>query len=165
MNPLRPCFKPEQFDAVVWNVARYSGDDSYATMRRLLPLIKPGGHLVVVSYNKYGRLAAATSRLSGSDHTRVAKHTVGEVLDWFDKAHLSFVRGVPALTFGRDDRGTLFAPSERGSRADHFWVQARQFIAPENNGSFLMVGRTPASSATAPEYVPAEEERLALSWR
>lgn len=57
MNLFRPCFRPEQFDVVLCNGVLHHTADPYGGFRGLLPLVKPGGHIVIGLYNTYGRLA------------------------------------------------------------------------------------------------------------
>jgi SAM-dependent methyltransferase len=56
MNLFRPCFKPEQFDVILCNGVLHHTSDPYGGFRGLLPLLKPGGHIVIGLYNKWGRL-------------------------------------------------------------------------------------------------------------
>jgi carbamoyltransferase len=56
MNLFRPCFKPGQFDVVLCNGVLHHTADPLGGFRGLVPLVKPGGHLVVGLYNRYGRL-------------------------------------------------------------------------------------------------------------
>jgi carbamoyltransferase len=62
MNLFRPCFKPEQFDVILCNGVLHHTADPYNGFRGLLPLLKPGGHIVIGLYNKYGRLATDARR-------------------------------------------------------------------------------------------------------
>ncbi len=82
-----------------------------------------------------------------------SKHTMGEVLRWFDEAGVDFVRGIPALR--PDDDGlegeSLFAPQPRGSTLDHGVVQAMQILAGQKEGGFfIMIGRKPEGSGNGP---------------
>jgi carbamoyltransferase len=62
MNLFRPCFKEEQFDVILCNGVLHHTADPYGGFRGLLPMLKPGGHIVIGLYNKYGRLATDTRR-------------------------------------------------------------------------------------------------------
>ncbi len=62
MNLFRPCFKPEQFDVILCNGVLHHTSDPYGGFRGLLPLLKPGGHIVIGLYNRYGRLMTDTRR-------------------------------------------------------------------------------------------------------
>ena len=79
-------------------------------------------------------------------HPHESTHTFGEVLDWFARTGLEFVRGVPS-TSGRDGDeafATLFDAGDPGSAWDHFRVQLRQIVAGNREGGFfIMIGRRP----------------------
>jgi SAM-dependent methyltransferase len=177
MNLFRPCFKPERFDVILCNGVLHHTNDPYGGFRQLVLLLKPGGHIVIGLYNRYGRLATdlrrTLLRLTGrhgdrldprtrsSDlsedkrrawladqyrHPHESKHTIGEVLDWFDGCRLEFVRGVPSLTADRNGRcnGSLFEATPRGSRWDHARAQLKQvFTGSREGGFFVMIGRRP----------------------
>ena len=171
MGPLRPCFKPQQFDVVLCSGMLQHSSDPLGAFKAIVPLVKPGGHIVVRLHNTYGRLATRLREkmFGGSKNPdcRESTHTIGEVLRWFDESNLEFIRGIPRVTLGGEDedRHNLFVPGPRGSAADHFWVQARQMATGgSGDGKFLMIGRKPAlpvGSAPAVHH----EERLALSWQ
>ncbi len=178
MNLFRPAFRPERFDVVLCNGVLHHTSDPHRGFRRLVSLVKPGGHLVVGLYNRYGRLATDLRRqlfrLSGGHarwidpvlrrgtlsaakrrswfadqyrHPHELKHAFGEVLGWFDRAGIEFVRGVPALRPEDDglEGPTLFAPQPRGDALERFLVQAGQIFAPgqREGGFFIMIGRKP----------------------
>jgi carbamoyltransferase len=56
MNLFRPCLKPAQFDVVLCNGVLHHTADPYGGFCGLVPLVKPGGHIIIGLYNKYGRL-------------------------------------------------------------------------------------------------------------
>jgi len=62
MNLFRPCFKPEQFDVILCNGVLHHTADPRGGFRALVPMLKPGGHIVIGLYNKYGRLATDSRR-------------------------------------------------------------------------------------------------------
>jgi SAM-dependent methyltransferase len=79
-----------------------------------------------------------------------SKHTIGELLDWFDHCGLEFVRGIPSVTPGGDGlgRGSLLDAKGRGTRLDHLLVQAREIITGSREGGvFVMIGRKPVRAA------------------
>jgi SAM-dependent methyltransferase len=101
-------------------------------------------------YLRTSRLSRAKRRAWFEDqyrHPHESTHTIGEVLEWFDRARLQFVRGVPSTTGDGDFDGGLLTPSRPGSRVDHARVQLRQIVAGNREGGFfLMIGRKPAAS-------------------
>ena len=179
MNLFRPCFQPEQFDAIVCNGVLHSTADPYGGFRCLLPLLKPGGHIVIGLYNRYGRLATdlrrqifrltrgraewldptlrsgpraeAKRRAWFADqylHPHESKHTISEILRWFDETGMEFVRGVPPFMPEPDLLlGTgLFEPRPRGSALDHFLVQSKEVLAGSREGGFFItIGRKPGA--------------------
>ena len=183
MNLFRPCFKPEQFDVVLCNGVLHHTSDPAGGFKSLVPLVRPGGHIVIGLYNTYGRLMTdlrrTVFRLTGGrgpwidpylrtglgaekrrawfadqyQHPHESKHTIGEVLDWFDAAGLEFVRGIPSVSAGEEaiDRTALFQPTPKGSKTDHFVSQAKQvFTGNREGGFFLMIARRPADSGRRP---------------
>ena len=149
MNLFRPCFKPNRFDVILCCGVLHHTADPLGGFRGLLPLLKPGGHIVVGLYNRYGRLLTdlrrQVFRLTGgrakwidpilrrkarSESQRRAwladqyrnphesKHTIGGILEWFDRTGVRFVHGIPSVTC-RDaplDRSDLFEPRPRPVR-------------------------------------------------
>ncbi len=83
-------------------------------------------------------------------HPHESKHTIGEVLEWFDQCGLEFVRGVPSVTPSGEGlgRGNLFQATDRGTPLDHFLVQAREIVTGNREGGFfIMIGRKPPAAA------------------
>jgi hypothetical protein len=86
-------------------------------------------------------------------HPHESKHTFDEVLEWFDRVGLKFVRGVPSLT--TDDtglkRGNLFEPTGEGTKLEHALIQAREIVTGNHEGGFfIMIARKPSRTG-APE--------------
>ena len=128
MNLFRPCFRPGQFDVVLCNGVLHHTSDPLGGFTSLVPLVRPGGHIIVGLYNRYGRMATnfrrAIFRATGNrarwldpylrtrigaekrrawfadqyQHPHESTHTIDEVLRWFDAAGLEFVRGIPPVT-------------------------------------------------------------------
>jgi len=85
-------------------------------------------------------------------HPHESKHTIGEVLDWFEEAGIEFVSGVPSVT--HDEMvlggGDLFRPSGPGTAWEHFCAQAKLiFTGGSEGGFFILIGRWPELSARA----------------
>ena len=89
-----------------------------------------------------------------------SKHTVREVLRWFDENGVRFVRGVPAVRFEDDglEGASLFEPQPRGSALDHLAVQLAQvFEGQREGGLFVMIGRKfdgPSATAGTESGIP-----------
>ena len=85
-------------------------------------------------------------------HPHESKHTMGEVLGWFDRNGLEFVNGVPSVTpFAPPlDGQNLFEPRPRGSAWDRFVVQTKEIVAGNREGGFfVMIARKPAGGGLA----------------
>lgn len=77
-------------------------------------------------------------------HPHESKHTMGEVLNWFDQNGFDFVNGVPKLrardSFGNKEK--LFEPASPGTALDRAWSQARMIITGNREGGFyIMIGK------------------------
>lgn len=87
-------------------------------------------------------------------HPHETKQTFGEVQEWFEKTGIEFVRGVPAMRPGDDGLGgtSLFEPQPKGTKLDHFLVQAMQIVAPgqKEGGFFIMIGKKPEAATANP---------------
>lgn len=73
-----------------------------------------------------------------------SKHTIGEVLNWFDQNGFEFVNGIPKLKMAEEfsEKEKLFESNQRGSWLDHFQVQADMLLTGSSNGGFfLMIGK------------------------
>jgi hypothetical protein len=77
-------------------------------------------------------------------HPHESKHTMGELLRWFDEAGFEFVNAVPKTrpldSFTSEER--LLEPAERGSALDHALAQGKLFFTGSREGGFyIMLGR------------------------
>ncbi len=77
-------------------------------------------------------------------HPHETKHTMGELLRWFDETGFEFVNAVPKTrpgdSFTSEER--LFEAAERGSSRDHALAQAKLFFTGSREGGFfIMIGR------------------------
>jgi SAM-dependent methyltransferase len=127
----RPPFAPATFDVVLCNGVLHHTHDPTAGLACLAALARPGGHVVVGLYHRYGRWLTDARRLlyRATDgrgqmldttgrglcddrrrawfadqyrHPHESKHTFGEVLAWFEHHGLSFVRALPPLRLADD---------------------------------------------------------------
>jgi len=113
-----------------------------------------------------GSRSKAQSRAWFADqyrHPHESKHTIGEVLQWFDHCGVEFIRGVPSTTPGPTswNRANLFEPEPRGTTLDHLLVQAREVVTGNREGGFfVMIGRRPgaATEAASPGALPGETQ-------
>jgi 2-polyprenyl-3-methyl-5-hydroxy-6-metoxy-1,4-benzoquinol methylase len=177
MNLFRLPLRPASFDVVICTGVLHHTADPHAGFRGLLPLVKPGGHVVVGLYNRFGRLKTRirrrlerwlgdgvaavdpyirSHRVQGDKrHAWVmdqyrnpheSLHTLDEVLGWFDRSGVRFVRSLPSAVFGAplelDYRRSLFEPAPRGSRSDRLLSQLQQMLTDTEGGLFVVIGAT-----------------------
>lgn len=179
MNLFRPCFRPRAFDLVLVKGVLMATSDPEGGLESVFELVKPGGHIIVGLYNRYGRFFTNVRRvifkLTGGRgqwldphlrnnlspekrrawyrdqyfHPREVQHSIGQVLGWFDRFGIEFVRGIPNVNaFEPDMTDNLFEQSDRGNTLDHFLVQARELCRrSQEGGFFLMIGRRPLESS------------------
>jgi len=125
MNLLKPAFRPGTFDVVMSLGVLHHTSDPFRGFSTLARLVRPGGHLVVGLYHRYGRLLTDARRvlfrLFGRRshlfdvnlrdrknerrrwawfkdqylHPHESKHTLGETLRWISACNLRFVKSVP----------------------------------------------------------------------
>jgi len=73
-----------------------------------------------------------------------SKHTIGEVLRWFNRCGFQFMNGIPKAvafeSFSQEEK--LFAKNPSGSKIDHFIVQTGMLLSGGREGGFFtMIGR------------------------
>ncbi len=76
MNLFRPSFAPGSFDVVLCNGVLLTTSDPRGGFESIARLVKPGGHIIIGSYNTYGRLAV--------DSRRVFFRITGGRMRWVD---------------------------------------------------------------------------------
>ena len=75
-----------------------------------------------------------------------SKHTLGEVLHWFERAGLEYINGIPkpSLLETFSEAEQLFRPHSMGGRLDRFLVQSAMLLnGGAEGGFFVTVGRKP----------------------
>ena len=73
-----------------------------------------------------------------------SKHTMGEVLTWFDQTGFEFVQSVPKLKAFEEfsENEALFEPNPRGNWLDHTMAQLFLVLTGSDSGGFfLMIGK------------------------
>jgi SAM-dependent methyltransferase len=63
MNLFRPAFEPESFDLVISNGVLLTTPDPFEGFRSIATLVRPGGHILIGLYHRYGRLITDFRRL------------------------------------------------------------------------------------------------------
>ena len=174
MNLFKPAFEPESFDAVISNGVLHHTSNPRLAFETISKLVKRGGYIIIGLYNSYGRLQTdarcllfkiTNNRFASVDpHLREkisdrkkrawfldqyknpheSKHTMDEVLQWFDSEGFEFMNGIPKLValdeFAENEE--LFTPHPRGTKMDHFLVQMKLvFTGGKEGGFFIMIGK------------------------
>jgi len=183
MNLFRPSFSPGSFDVVLCNGVLLTTLDPEAGFASIARLVKPGGHIVIGLYNRYGRfftnVRRVIFRITGGrgqwldpylrsfkldpekrrawyrdqyEHPHETQHSFGDVLRWFDRYGIEFVRGIPnPIPFEPPLADNLFEASRPGTAIDHFMVQSAELCrGSQEGGFFVMIGRRPPD-ARVPE--------------
>ena len=91
-----------------------------------------------------GELKKLTWFMDQYKNPHESKHTIGEVLRWFDETGFDFVKSIPKQkAFEKlSENEKLFRSDSRGNWLDHFFVQAQLlFSGSKEGGFFLMIGR------------------------
>lgn len=73
-----------------------------------------------------------------------SKHTIGEVLHWFEECGFEFCNSIPKATIGEPfaQNEQLFAPHPSGTQLDHFLIQFSLCISGgKEGGFFVMIGQ------------------------
>jgi hypothetical protein len=80
-------------------------------------------------------------------HPQETRHTVNQVLGWFDERGFDLAGAVPSIRLGQpfDPAGPLFGHARRGSRLEHWLVQISWLATISREGAlFDLIGRKPA---------------------
>jgi SAM-dependent methyltransferase len=172
-NLFRPPFAPESFDVVISNGVLHHTGDCAGGFRAIAALVKPGGAVAVGLYNRLGRLptlwlramiarfgqsaAVLDHRLRGRgevarreawymdqyQHPHETRHSMGELLGWFDNAGFDFTASIPTIgdtEFNEDI--AMFEPRPAGTRLDRLASELEMLLtAGRDGGLFVMIGR------------------------
>jgi SAM-dependent methyltransferase len=173
MNLFDPFFREHSFDVVISNGVLHHTGDAAAAFRSIQRLVKPGGYVVIGLYNWLGRLPTLWLRslvrtfgdfaalLDGRmrreqdrgrrqawlmdqyKHPHETKHSIDEVLDWFDQAGFDFMSCIPTIgdtEFTEDMQ--LFEPHPRGSYLDRLSTELELLLSGGvDGGLYIMIGR------------------------
>jgi 2-polyprenyl-3-methyl-5-hydroxy-6-metoxy-1,4-benzoquinol methylase len=176
MNLFRPCIRPGSMDLVISNGVLHHTADSKAAFMSIAPLVKPGGHIIVGLYNHIGRLRTdlrrALWRVFGDPvlfldphlrkplspdkrrawirdqyiHPVERKHSMSEVLGWFEEAGFSFVCSIPKIIGDFSGEERLFEPVSAGRQIDRLMAETEMLFSSYGGegGLFIVIGRRSA---------------------
>jgi SAM-dependent methyltransferase len=173
MNLFRPPFAPQSFDVVISNGVLHHTSDCAGAFRAIAPLVKPGGVIIVGLYNWLGRLptlwrrwliekvgdqaALLDHRLRGNGeaarqrawfmdqyrHPHETRHSIDEVLDWFDAADFAFTACIPTIGDTEfSDEARLFEPQSPRRYLDRVSTELEMLMTGgADGGLYVMIGR------------------------
>lgn len=147
-------------DLVICSGVLHHTPDPEGGFRAAVSLARPGGFVLVGLYNRYGRAllpllrrrhrAQSTDRrglawyADQHEHPHESRHTVGEVLGWFERAGLQYCAARPGVCPGVPP-DPLFGPGDPGSAAGRLLSQLSWMGRAADGGLFVLVGRRPAA--------------------
>src|SRR5712691_7524943 len=174
MNLFDPFFRQHGFDVVIADGVLYHTGDAAAAFRAIQELVKPGGHAVIGLYNRLGRLPTLWLRslvhtfgdfaalLDGRlrrerdpgrrkawlteqyRHPHETKHSIDEVMDWFERAGFDFVSCIPPIGDRElTEDAMLFEPQPKGTYLDRLSTELEMMLSggADGGGSYIMIGR------------------------
>jgi SAM-dependent methyltransferase len=168
-NLFHPCFADESMDVVISNGVLHHTANAKAGFQRLTRLVRPGGHILVGLYNRFGRLPTDARRLlrrrlgdatlfldghfrrtrAGAkrsawvldqyEHPHETKHGIHEVLDWFDESGVSFVSSIPKIDGFFSANEDLFRPQPTGRRIDQLICELEMLATGGAEGGLFIM--------------------------
>ena len=183
------------FDVVVSLGVLHHTPDPSAAFAKIVPLVRPGGMVVVGLYNAVARIPLRLRRLVARAtgyrvipfdpilrdrateperreawlrdqyrHPEEHRHTVGEVLRWFDRTDVDYIRAFPSALMHEDEEEAdhLFAP-QPDRWAPERWAAQVGWIGSlgHEGGLFVMVGRRRETGEPDRVTAGAEPETVA----
>lgn len=173
MNLFMPAIRPQSMDVVISNGVLHHTYDTRKAFASISRLVKPGGHFIVGLYDWIGRLRTdfrrlllktfgdkvlaldpqLRKRLSPEKrrawirdqyfHPLERKHSISEVIQWFNEEGFSFVSSIPKIlgTFGEDEQ--IFKPKSPGTSLDRVVAELGMLVSPSGGegGLFVCIGR------------------------
>jgi SAM-dependent methyltransferase len=173
MNLFDPFFREQCFDVVISNGVLHHTGDAALAFRSIQRLVKPGGHIVIGLYNWLGRMptlwlrslvhlfgdvaALLDSRMRREHdlgrrkawlmdqykHPHETKHSIDEVLHWFDQTGFDFMSCIPTIgdtDFTEDMK--LFESHPRGTYLDRLSSELEMLLSGGvEGGLYIMIGR------------------------
>jgi SAM-dependent methyltransferase len=173
MNLFDPFFREHAFDVVISNGVLHHTGDAASAFRSIQRLVKPGGYIVIGLYNWLGRLptlwlrslvqtfgdfaALLDSRMRREHdvprrrawlmdqyrHPHETKHSIDEVLGWFDQAGFDFTSCIPTIGDTEFTQVTkLFEPHAKGAYLDRLSTEIEMLLSGGvDGGLYIMIGR------------------------
>lgn len=171
MNIFNPIFKNNSFDVLISNGVLHHTHDPYKAFQSLLPLVKSEGLIIIGLYHKYSRiwtdirrnLFKISEKLVFLDEVLrdefisqekkdswfndqykndyESKHTILEVMEWFNKNNCQVLNVLPNL-ISKKDNNSLFYPRKYNSKTE---IILNEYLMTFNNikegGFFTIIGK------------------------
>jgi SAM-dependent methyltransferase len=173
INLFRPPFAEASFDIVLSNGVLHHTSDCAGAFRSISRLVKPGGFIIIGLYNwlgrlptlwrrrlidKFGRFGALLDyRLRDQSETarreawfmdqyknpHETKHSIDDVLAWFDATGYDFMSCVPTLGDTEfTDQLRVFEPHSPGRYLDRLSTELAMMLSGgADGGLYIMIGR------------------------
>jgi SAM-dependent methyltransferase len=173
INLFKPPFPEQSFDFVISLGVLHHTSDCAGAFRSIAQLVKPGGFVIVGLYNWLGRLPTLwrralidkfsqvgpllDHRLRGKGeaarreawfmdqyrHPHETRHSIDEVLRWFDSSGWDFMSCVPTIgDVEFSDEIRLFEPHACGRFLDRLSTEIEMLLTGgADGGLYVMIGR------------------------
>lgn len=173
MNLFVPAIRQASMDLVISNGVLHHTHDTRKAFMSIARLVKPGGFILVGLYNRIGRLRTdlrrALVRVFGQGvlvldphlrkdlspdkrrawirdqyfHPQERKHSISELIGWFEEANFSFVSSIPKIIGNFSAEENLFKPQAPGTPLDRTMAEIGMLLSHfgGEGGLFLCIGR------------------------
>jgi SAM-dependent methyltransferase len=173
MNLFYPAIAENSMDIVISNGVLHHTHDTRKAFESIARLVKPGGYILIGLYNKLGRLRTDLRRvlfrvfgekalfldphlrnnLSAAKriawirdqymHPQERKHTMSEVLEWFDGSNFEYINSIPKIHGDFTGEEKLFDKKNFGTKIDRTLAELGMLFTFHGGegGLFIMIGR------------------------
>ena len=177
-NLFMPPIKQQSMDILISNGVLHHTYDTKKAFMSISRLVKPGGYIIIGLYNHIGRLRTDIRRglvkvfgervlfldphlrnnLSPEKrrswindqyyHPQERKHSISELMRWFDEAGFSFVSSIPKIIGDFSDNEPLFEPQNPGTPSDRITAEIGMLFSTlgGEGGLYICIGRRKPTS-------------------
>jgi len=154
---------------VISNGVLHHTHDTRKALGSISQLVKPGGHIILGLYNRIGRLRTdlrrGLRRVFGDRilvldprlrkglsperrrawmrdqyfHPQERKHSISEVIRWFEETGFSFVSSIPKIVGTFSEGEQIFQPQSPGTRVDRILTEIEMLFSDLGGGGGLFV--------------------------
>jgi SAM-dependent methyltransferase/uncharacterized protein YbaR (Trm112 family) len=172
-NLFMPPIRPQSMDIVISNGVLHHTYNTKKAFMSISRLVKPGGHIIIGLYNHIGRLRtdvrrglvkAFGERMLFLDphlrnnlslekrrawindqyyHPQERKHSISELMQWFEEAGFSFVSSIPKIIGDFSSEERLFEPQRPGTSFDRTAAEIGMLFSNlgGEGGLYICIGR------------------------